>query len=277
MDVCVAVASPSLASGFAGLMYAQLKKSLRPGQAIAECATPQNGPEVARSRMLALLESDPKPVAMIAICYRPDVATVEAYRAKGVPIVLIDEEAEGTSTVAYDSFAGGYLAGQYLARAGREAIAVVSGWMHVNGGYNAIQRVNGFAKAMAEAALPFRIEDVIEVRDYTHREGVTALSRICDEGRKVDAVFSAAGDATATGILAAARDRRIQVPEQLAVMGYDDNPMAAISDPPLTTIRQSVERLAAEALLLATAAAAEVLARPKRLLLAPTLVQRRSA
>ena len=276
MGVSVAVAATSLSSGFGGQMVSQLKKSLRAGQSIQECATPQNGPDVGRSRMLAFLENDPRPVAIIVICFRPDAPTIDAFRGKGVPMVLIDEEAEGASTVAFDSFAGGYLAGQHLARTGRKSIAVVSGWTQVNGGYNALQRVNGFAKAMAQASLPFRREDVIEVRDYTHRDGVNAITRLHDERRKVDAVFSAAGDATATGILAAARERRIQVPEQLAVVGYDDSPIAAISDPPLTTIRQSLELLAEEALRVATSPSADVLARPKKRLLAPTLVQRRS-
>lgn len=277
MDVRIGVSVTSLLSGFGGRMLSQLKKSLRDGQSIVDCAAPQNGHEVARSRMLAILESDPKPVGMIMVCFRPDATTIEAFRAKGVPVVLIDEEADGASTVAYDNFAGGYLAGQHLARSGRKAVAVVSGWMHVNGGYNALQRVKGFAKAMGEARVPFRMEDVIEVRDYTHHDGIDAMARIHEERRRVDAIFCAAGEATATGILAAARERRIEVPEQLAIVGYDDSPMAAISDPPLTTIRQSLETLAEEALKLATTASADVLARPRKRLLAPTLIQRRSA
>ncbi len=277
MDMRIAVGATSCSSGFGGQMLSQLKKLLRAGQSIVECATPQNGPDVARARLLALLEDGPRPAALVLICYRPDAATVAAYRASGVPLVLVDEEAEGASTVAYDSFAGGYLAGRYLARAGRKAIAMVSGWTQVNGGYNALQRVNGFAKAMAEAGLPFRREDVIEVRDYTHRDGVNAMARLREERRNVDAVFSAAGDATATGILAAAREHGVRVPEQLAVVGYDDTPMAAISDPPLTTIRQALEPLAQEILQIATGDAAEAVARPKKRLLEPTLVQRRSA
>ncbi len=277
MSVTIAVSATSLSSGFGGQLLSHLRKQLGAGRSIVECATPQNGPDVARARMLALLEREPAPAAIISICFRPDPATVDAYRARRVPIVLVDEEAEGCSTIGYDSFAGGYLAGRHLARAGRKAIAVVSGWMRVNGGYNALRRVEGFAKAMAEARLPFRMEDVIEVRDYTHRDGVQAVARLREERRTVDAVFSAAGDATATGILAAAREQRLQVPEQLAVVGYDDSPMAAISDPPLTTVRQSLESLAQEALQLATSAAEELAASPRKRLLTPTLVQRRSA
>lgn len=271
------VGASSLSSGFCGQMLSQLRKLLAPGQSIVECPTPQNGPEVARARMLAFLEREPRPVALVVVCFRPDASTIEAYRARGVPVVLVDEEAEGASSVAYDSFAGGYLAGQHLARAGRKRIAVVSGWMQTNGGYNARRRVEGFAKAMSEACLPFRLEDVIEVRDYTHRDGVNAMARLREQRRAIDAVFSAAGDATALGILAAARAQRLSVPEQLAIVGYDDSPMAAIADPPLTTIRQSLETLAEEALRVATGPAPALLDHPERRLLPPTLVQRRSA
>lgn len=275
MDVRIAVAAPSLVSGFGAQVLSHLRKSLAAGQSLAECAAPQNSAEIVRSRLLAVLESALTPAGIIVISFRPDEETVNAFRARGVPVVLIDEEAKGAATVAYDSFAGGYLAGQYLARSGRKAIAVVSGRMHVNGGYNALQRVRGLAKALDEAKLPFRMDDVVEVRDYTHRDGVNAMTRIHAEQREVDAIFSAAGDATATGILAVARERGIPIPETLAVVGYDDSPIAAISDPPLTTVRQSLEPLAREALRLATTGG--VLDRPATCLLTPTLVQRRSA
>ncbi|HYD39702.1 MAG TPA: substrate-binding domain-containing protein [Anaeromyxobacter sp.] len=278
MDVRIAVASPNLGAGFAALLYSLVRKQLRPGQAIAECAIPVKAdPAFVRGRLLQLLAGDPKPVALVGICLRPDPETLADYRAVGAPTILVDEELEGASTVAFDSFAGGYLAGEHLARTGRRSIAVVSGRMNVNGGYNALHRMNGFAKAMAEHRLPFSMDEVIQVREYSRRDGVNAMDQLLRDGRTVDAVFSAAGDATATGVVAAARDHRIDVPGQLAVLGYDDSPMASISSPPLTTIRQCPETLAREALRLATEEREAILARPARVLLQPTLVVRESA
>jgi DNA-binding LacI/PurR family transcriptional regulator len=263
---------------FEGLVSAQIKRCLPPGLIPVDCIVPpQGGAKLARARMLSALRSTPKPLAMIGICQRADPATTEDFRAAHVPVVLIDEEAPGASTVAFDSFAGGHIAGEYLARSGRKEIAIVAGDTTVNGGYNAVQRIKGFAKALAEAGLPFRREDVIEVHDYTRRDGVTSMARILEERRPVDAIFSAAGDKTATGILATAREHNIKVPDQLAVLGYDDSPIAAISDPPLSTIAQSLELLAANAVRLATEETEEVLARPKTLLLEPKLVLRQSA
>jgi DNA-binding LacI/PurR family transcriptional regulator len=277
-EVRIAVASPTLGAGFAGLLYSHLKKLLKPGQSLVEVGIANRyDPDWIRSRTLQLFEGDPPPVALIAICLRTDPVVLEALRAKGAPAILVDEEAEGASTVGFDSFAGGYLAGEHLAKLGRKHLAIVSGEMHINGGYNALQRVKGFQKALAERGLPFKIQDAIEVVEYSRKDGVTAMTRLLRERRKVDAIFSAAGDATASGLLATAREHGIQVPEELAILGYDDSPMASLTTPPLSTIRQSLERLAAEALRLATEARTECLARPKKVLFPPTLVLRGTA
>lgn len=277
-DVRIAVASASLGAGFAGLIYSNLKKQLKPGESIAECAIAfRTDPEVVSARLRQLLEGDPKPTALVGICLRADPAALAAYRAAGAPVILVDEEAEGASTVSCDNFAGGYMAAEHLAGSGRTSIAVVSGQMHINGGYNALQRVKGFAKGCAERKLPFRMEDVIEVVYYTHKDGVNAMNQLLQERRSIDAVFCAAGDATATGMMAVAREKGIKIPEQLAILGYDDSPMAAIATPPLSSIRQSAEQFAAETYRLATERRAECIDRPQRVLFPPKLVLRRSA
>lgn len=277
-DVRIAVASANLGSGFAGLLYSSLKKQLKPGQSIIECAIHfRSDPEVVTARLRQLLDGEPKPIALIGICLRTEPAALEAYHAAGAPVILIDEEAEGASTVSSDNFAGGYMACEHLAKSGRKTIAVVSGQMHVNGGYNALQRVRGFAKACAERALPFRMEDVIEVLQYTHKDGVNAMTQLIAERRRIDAVFCAAGDATATGMAAVAREKGIKIPEQLAILGFDDSPMAAIATPPLSSIRQSIEQFTSEAHRLATERRADCLARPQKILFPPKLVLRQSA
>lgn len=278
MDVRIAVASASLGTGFSGLLYGLVKKQLQPGQTVVECGIPsREDPELLHARILRLFEGVPRPVALIGICLQPSPATIAALRNWGIPVVLIDEQAEGVSAVSTDSFSGGYLAGQHLARSGRRAPVVVSGEMHVNGGYNALQRVQGFAKACAEHHVAFSPDQTIEVHEYSRKDGVNAMTRLLGEGRKMDAIFSAAGDATALGLLTVARERGLPVPEEVAVVGYDDSPMAALATPPLTTVKQSALEMAAEALRLATTETEEILARPKRVLLQPKLVVRESA
>lgn len=276
MEQRIAVVSTNFGTGFPGQVWTLFKKLARPHQSLVECFVPERtAADLAHARWLKLVEE--RPAAIIGICARPDPAAMAAYGAAGIPVVLVDEEAEGASTVASDNVAGGYLAGQHLARAGRRSMAVVCGDMKMNGGYNAVQRVKGFARALAEHHLPFAVEEALEVVDYTKKDGVTSMLRILQEGRKIDALFSAAGDAAATGVLQVARERGIAVPAQLAVVGYDDSPLASISSPPLTTVHQSVPDIAAAAFKLATEETAEILAKPRRVLLAPSLVVRESA
>jgi LacI family transcriptional regulator len=275
MDAYIAVASHSLGAGFPGLIYSHIRRQVRAGQSIRECAIVlREDPEFMRSRLLRLLETEPRPIALICICLRPDAATVEQFQAVGAPVILIDEEAENCSTVAFDNFAGGQLAAQHLLETGRQSIAVVAGQLNTNGSYNAIQRVKGVQRAFAHRGLALSMEDVVQVANYSRQDGVAALAKLIGHGRNLDAVFCAAGDMCATGLLAAARERHIRVPDQLAILGYDDNPLASISNPPLSTIRQPLEEIAAHAWRLSSENPVELLARPERVLLKPTVVQR---
>lgn len=275
MDRKIGVASMTLGAGFPGVVYSLLKKQLQPGHSFVECSSVlEKTSEALQARLMALLEGGDRPDALIGICVRPDARTVAAYRAARIPIVLIDEEVAGASTVASDNFAGGLLAARHLVQTGRRTMGIVSGVTGVEGGYNAAARVKGFTKGLADAGLLLPLEHTAEVKTYSRKEGVDAMERFLDEGRKFDAVFCAAGDVCATGILAAARAQGQRVPEQLALIGYDDNPAAASADPPLTTLRQPVERIAAEAYQLATAGSAAALDRPRRALFEPELVVR---
>ncbi len=275
MSVRIAVATHSLSSGFSGAMYALIRKLVQPGQSILECGIVlRDDPDHLREKLLKLLASEPRPAALLGICLRPDPKTIAAFREIRAPVVLVDEQAEGASTVASDNYAGGQLAGRLLADAGRRTIAVVSGRVEVNGGYNAVQRLHGFTKALAERGLQLSDEHLVQVVEYSRKEGEAALPELLRRSRKPDAIFCAAGDFCASGLLAAARDRGLKVPGDLAVLGYDDNPLAAISHPPLTTIRQPMDQIAEEAWRLVTAERERILVKPVRSLFPPEVVKR---
>lgn len=271
----IGVASLSLGAGFPGHMYTLLKQRLRPGHAFVECSVVlEKTPEHLRSRLLALLQAEPRPSALIGICIRPDAETVRAYRAARVPIVLVDEQVEGASTVASDNFAGGLLAARHLVMSGRRSLGIVTGFTHLDGGYNALERLKGFTRGLAESGLTLPPERVIEVMNYSRKDGVDAMARFLDQGRGLDGVFCAAGDVCAGGMLSTARQRGVLVPEQLGLVGYDDHEVAATSD--LTTLRQPLEQLATEAYRLAADHARELLDRPRQIVLEPELVTRGS-
>jgi DNA-binding LacI/PurR family transcriptional regulator len=271
----VAVAAHHFGSGFGAVMSALLKQQTRSGQAAVEFLIGLQ--DDACRGLLELLQRAPPPAAVIGISVRPAPEVVAAFRAKAIPVVLIDEEAEGASTVGSDNLAGGLLAGQLLARLGRKRPAVVCGRRSVRGGQNAVLRVRGFERGLAGSGLTLAAENIVEVAEYSRKDGVTAMTEILARRPAIDAVFCAAGDLCATGMLSVARERRVPVPEQIALIGFDDHPMSGICQPPMTTIRQPLDRIAADAYRLATDEAAAAHARPQRLLFAPELVQRVSA
>jgi LacI family transcriptional regulator len=275
MDARIVVASQSFGARYQGLVYSQLRRMLQPGETIEECTIIRpREPDFLREHMLGLLDGSPRPAAFIGLSLRPDPQTVADFHAAGIPVVLIDEEVEGASTVACDNLAGGHLAGEHLVRTGRKAVAVVSG---PPSHYNAALRVKGLAQALSEHGLSLAPELVLEAPTYVRTDGEAAMDRLRKEHRKVDAVFCAAGDTCALGVMAVAREAHMKIPEQLAIIGYDDIPLAAISDPPLSTIRQPMDAIAREAHRLVSQCREEILARPARSFVEPSLILRRSA
>jgi LacI family transcriptional regulator len=270
----VVVAAANFAHVFAAKMLGFVRSTLEPGCGIVQCST-SNNPKV-ESGLLEDTLHRVQPVALIGLSIRPEPSVVSAYRAAGVPMVLIDEELQGTSMVTCDNFLGGYLAGDHLAKIGRKRVGVVSGQTGIRGGYSAVQRLVGLNKALAANGLAIADDGLIEVRHYSYEEGVEAMARFLDERRGVDAIFSAAGDELAMGLLKLAAERGVRIPEEIALVGYDDMDAALTSDPALTTVRQPLEEMARLACHLAVNQRMQILGKPRRVIYTPELVVRAS-
>lgn len=125
---------------------------------------------------------------------------------------------------------------RYLIEQGRRRIGTIAGPDDMPAG---IDRLTGWRTAMADARLE---PDAIAHGDFTLAGGVRAARQLLDAHPDLDALF-AASDLMAVGAMAVLRERGIAVPEQVAVMGFDDSPAALASEIPLTTVRQpSVEQ-----------------------------------
>jgi DNA-binding LacI/PurR family transcriptional regulator len=103
-------------------------------------------------------------------------------------------------------------------------------------------RLAGYRDALDHAGLT----PTIAYGDFTHASGVHAMWRLLDQRPGIDAVF-VASDIMAAGALHALRRAGRRVPEDVAVIGFDDLPMAQHTQPPLTTVRQPLERFGAVA------------------------------
>lgn len=193
--------------------------------------------------------------------------------ARGVPVVLGGRPPRGTqvSYVDVDNIQGARSAVERLHRTGRRRIATIAGPEDMPAGAD---RLTGYREALREASLP--ADPGLEASgDFSLEGGEQQMRRILAARPEVDAVF-VASDLMAAGALRALRAAGRRVPEDVAVVGFDDS-MAESMDPPLSSVRQPVEDMGREMvrLLLDMVASPEAVAR--RVILATQLIWRRSS
>jgi DNA-binding LacI/PurR family transcriptional regulator len=107
-------------------------------------------------------------------------------------------------------------------------------------------RLDGYRDGLAAAGLA-AADDLVEAGDFTEEGGAAAMGRLLQRpGPPVDAVF-AASDLMAAGALRALRAAGRRVPEDVAVVGFEDSAVARYAQPPLTTVRQPIEEMGRQA------------------------------
>jgi DNA-binding LacI/PurR family transcriptional regulator len=155
-----------------------------------------------------------------------------------MPLVLVNGAIDGLDvpTIANDDVAAIEMAIAHLTELGHVRIGLAAGPDRF---IPVIRKLWGFRGAMARHTSLSRaeIDDLIVHELFTVDGGAAAAARLLDRG--VTAI-AAASDLMALGAVRAVRARGLRVPQDVSVIGYDDSPLIAFSDPPLTTIRQNV-------------------------------------
>jgi len=164
-------------------------------------------------------------------------------RAPALPLLLLDTDPHpGACTVTDDSVMGGRLAARLLAERGFRRIACITGpGRHPR----SRARLAGLVEELGKAGLTLEPGLLCEA-DLTIAGGYAAAASLLDGEEPPEAVF-AFNDLMAAGVLRAAAERGLAVPDRLSVLGYDDIELAAYLTPPLSTIRQSAGLLGARA------------------------------
>lgn len=168
---------------------------------------------------------------------------LRALADSGLPLVVVDYELShpNVAAVTSDIRMGGRMAAEYLLSAGHERIAMVANSVRTRQ-----WRESEFRSAAAEAHAPF----VVVHQPPTSRGGGLGVAEILQLDPAVTGIF-AYNDLVAIGIIQELTALGVRVPQDIAVVGFDDVPFAEFSDPPLTTVRLNRERVGAEAVRLA--------------------------
>lgn len=158
--------------------------------------------------------------------------------AAGIPVVMFNRGQEGAdvSSVTSANVAGGRAVAQFLLSCGHKTIAHISGW---SGSSTGRDRQEGFCDALAEAGMTPQVIDGMFDRDTA----MAATHTLMNSTQPPDAIF-VGNDHMAFAVLDALRqDLALRVPDDVAVIGYDDVPLAAWPAYDLTTMRQPVNRM----------------------------------
>lgn len=190
----------------------------------------------------------------------------------GLPCVFVGRPLNVVDAhyVDMDNANGARLATQHLIDQGRRHIATIAGPQDMTAGFD---RVSGWRAALDATGLS---DAGIEVGDFTEAAGVAAMRTLLAAHPEIDGVF-AASDIMAAGALTTLAEHGRRVPDDVAVVGFDDFPIAATTKPPLTTVAHPVQAMSAQAgrLLLAMMNGNDV--DPDPVIFPPQLVLRSSA
>ncbi|WP_210592376.1 LacI family DNA-binding transcriptional regulator [Streptomyces sp. GESEQ-35] len=196
--------------------------------------------ERGRARLARILRSRGADGVML-LALRENDPLAKVAEAGGVPVVHGGRPLDRPPRwyVDADNRGGARQAVEYLISTGRRAIATVTGPLDMHAG---VSRYLGFREAVALAGLK---DHRVAHADFSEADGAAATARLLDEHPDLDAVF-VASDAMAAGALRVLRERGRAVPEDVAVVGFNDILTARHTQPTLTTIHQPIVALGRE-------------------------------
>ncbi len=207
------------------------------------------------------------------------ISPVEAHStwpraAQRIPVVQVDRHSSeiNSDLVKTDSYQGAHEGVKFLIRQGYRRIALINGPKSHSTGR---ERLNGFLAALREAEIR-PPEEYIQLAEFRQEDGYQLALKLLDLDPRPDALFVANVDMT-IGALKALHERKIDIPGEVAIIGFDDFEFASILVPPLTTIEQPIQMLGVAAVdLLARRIARTAPPNPVTVKLAPRIILRNS-
>nr|WP_269205249.1 substrate-binding domain-containing protein [Motilibacter aurantiacus] len=192
---------------------------------------------VRRARQLSL-------AGVVVMGVDPAQPCVRGLIDSDVPVVLVDIDRRGPRTVRLtsDNVGGAALAARHLHALGRRRLACISGPLDLP---TSEDRLRGFRDELAGLGhdLP---GELVAAGDFFHDGGAEAMRGLLALPERPDGVFGCS-DLMALGAMSAIGDAGLRVPDDIAVVGFDDVPAAAYARPRLTTVRQDVPAFSAAA------------------------------
>lgn len=163
-----------------------------------------------------------------------DIAHFQQFVDQNIPIVFVDRVPENFNSyrVIIDNYAAGYRATQHLINEGCRRIAHFAGAQHLNV-YNL--RKKGYLDALRENNIPIDESLIVDLETMGFEEGKRSTRILLEMENPPDGIFSS-NDTAAVSAIITAKEKGVRVPAELAVIGFNDDPISSIVDPPLSTV-----------------------------------------
>lgn len=173
---------------------------------------------------------------IISVSVQFDKANLKLLKELQIPLVSISVEVPDFPAITIDDFNAAKTGTEYLIKRGYQKIAFVG--INVNDTQTGTKRINGYQTAMQDAGLT----PVIKGGDFSFESGKQAFNELI-ASKEVPAAIFAASDEAAAGVIYAAQAHEIKIPDQLAVLGFDNAAIAKMVYPGLTTIHQPFAKM----------------------------------
>lgn len=194
----------------------------------------------AQKKYLRTLEEKRVDALIVCVTDEKDECDMSTFYDGGVPVIFFDRFYPGAElVVSIDNSEGARQAVGHLVAHGHRNIAIITGPKNYR---SATSRIEGYKKALADAGIEIN-EDYILDGDYTFEGGVRAAEKIIARP-EVTAVF-AGNDLMAYGAIKKLQENGVRVPDDVSFVGFDDLVFSEMISPPLTSVRQNFEELAA--------------------------------
>ena len=175
--------------------------------------------------------------------------TCQTFIESGIPMAAMDRRLRHleVDTVIVDNVQGAYEAVSHLVRLGHRRIGLISGPVHITTGR---ERQEGYKQALTEHGIESD-QDLIKIGDFKQDSGYQRACELLEMDDRPTAVFTA-NNLMTLGALNAIHEKGLSIPQDVAIVGFDDMPWAPSLNPPLTAVAQptyELGRVAAEMLL----------------------------
>ncbi len=170
-----------------------------------------------------------------------DSAVFLKCKKRNIPYVsILDRPIEGSLSVNSDDYTGGRMAAEHLVKLGHKRIAHLMGSQDVS---TSQPRERGFRDVLDESGIEVH-EELIVQSGFDWRLGMDSTQALLERGLKsIPTAIFAANDLCAEGAIRAIRASGLSVPDDIAVVGYDDTWYATLTQPPLTTVHMPIEEM----------------------------------